>query len=608
LEPAVPAVSGWRLLARAVWTHARGAGLLWGLSHVVGGLLPALQVALTAALLDRLLQGAGRGPAALPALLPVAAALTAAMLVGQGLFTVWPACKQLCAIGLQRGLDGQLLERLASTGLAEREDPRVDALLQRAGAPGAVAADLLELCLNALMDGATIISLGLVLGLVRWWLPAGLLAGALPLVAASAHGAGARRTLELDQAADRRLADHLSDLATERAAAPEVRLFGLADHLIGRWHVLALRLARERAALVVRESAATVPARLLPRLLTFGGIALLIWLARGGGLATGRAVALIGGVIALESTLSGVAGRAAGLREGFDRLADAARLLALPAGPARDGGMPPPRPWREGIGLEGVTFRYPGAGRPALDGLTLRIRAGEHLALVGPNGAGKSTLVKCLLGLYRPEAGRITVDGIDLRAIAPQLWRRAVTPVFQDHLRPEFTVREAIAPGCPDAGPDRLRRAAAAAGAATFIEALPEAYDSPLGRSLHDDGVEPSGGQWQRLALARGLLPEPELLILDEPAAAQDPRAEAALYGRLREIAAGRTVLLISHRLGSARLADRIAVIDGGRVVELGSHDALLARGGAYAGMWAAQAAWYGDDPRGPGQHTPPEG
>ena len=596
---ALPA--GLRLLAAAAWTHTRGPALLLAALYAIGGTLPAVKVALTATLLGRLLHAAGRGPAALPAILLPALALAVAALAEYSLFTFWPVLKELCVLRLQRGLDGDLLAHLADLDLATRERPECDNLLQRAGAPGSTAGDLLETCLNWLRSGSAVLSLSVVIATVHWWLPCALIAGALPLAIAETRQSLARRALDLDQSADNRLLGHLADLVTSRAAAPEVRLFGLTAPLLDRWQTLRLRLARTRTWLAVRQSAATLPHTAAARLCTFGGIAVL-------GLTTdldpGRLVALVGGVVGLVAELGSAAHMAGSVQDGAERMRDTWSLLrlgpterippvepvTLPAPsagdlpPAADAPTPPTRPPlpRGAIACACVTFRYPGTTAPALDRCTLHIRPGERLALVGPNGAGKSTLVKCLLGLYHPEQGSIGVGG-------------TIAPVFQDYLRPEFTAAEAVAFGNPAALYDgaRLRRAAAAGGAAGFPESLPRAYDTPLGRSLYDDGAELSGGQWQRVAISRALFSEPDVLVLDEPAAALDPKAEAELYAQFREVAAPRTILLISHRLGSARLAQRIAVMDRGRIVETGPHDELLARKGLYADMWEAQAAWY---------------
>ncbi len=216
------------------------------------------------------------------------------------------------------------------------------------------------------------------------------------------------------------------------------------------------------------------------------------------------------------------------------------------------------------------------------------------MVLVGGNGCGKSTLVKCLLGLHRPDAGRITADGRDYRAIAPAGLRAAVTTAYQDFFHFELTAAESIGVGRPEAIGDReaIRHAAIQGGADAFLQQQPQGYDTPVGHVL-DGAADLSGSQWQRLAVSRAFLREAQVLILDEPTAALDPMAEAEVYARFAALAAGRTVLLVSHRLGSARLADRVLVLSGGRIVEDGRHEDLLRVGGVYARMWEEQAQWY---------------
>jgi ATP-binding cassette subfamily B protein len=246
------------------------------------------------------------------------------------------------------------------------------------------------------------------------------------------------------------------------------------------------------------------------------------------------------------------------------------------------------------VALAGVGFRYP-CGRPAvLDGLDLVLPAGRCTAVVGVNGAGKTTLVKLLTRLYEPTAGRITVDGTDLRALPVDGWRRQVSVVFQDFVRYELTAAENIACGAVHLPPDRdaVRAAAARAGVLDVLERLPRGLDTVLSRA-HRGGAELSGGQWQRVAIARSLYAldaGARLLILDEPTAALDVRAEAAFFDSFVALTRGVTSVLISHRFSSVRRADRVAVLDGGRVVELGGHAELLASEGHYARLFRLQA------------------
>jgi ATP-binding cassette subfamily B protein len=251
---------------------------------------------------------------------------------------------------------------------------------------------------------------------------------------------------------------------------------------------------------------------------------------------------------------------------------------------------PVPDPVVRGIALEGVTFRYPGSARPALERFDAFLPAGKVVAIVGPNGAGKSTLVKLLCRFYDPESGRITVDGVDLRDFAVEDLRRAITVLFQFPLNYHATARDCIALGEPDgaAGAADVEAAARAAGAHEFVSGLPAGYETQLGKWFAD-GVELSGGEWQRIAMARAYLKRSPIILLDEPTSFMDSWAEADWFERFRGLAEGRTALLITHRLSIAMRADVIMVLDDGAVAESGTHAELVERGGLYARSWAAQ-------------------
>jgi len=274
---------------------------------------------------------------------------------------------------------------------------------------------------------------------------------------------------------------------------------------------------------------------------------------------------------------------------------------------------------RRQVELQGVGFTYPGAAEPALSGVTLSIPPGQRVGIVGPNGAGKTTLARVLMGLYAPSQGSVRVGGVVLDRSTRQLWCRRCSAVFQDFTHYHLTARENVAFGDLE-HPDRVPAAAGAGGATSVIEGLPQGYETTVGPTF--GGRDLSGGQWQRLAIARAFMRDAALIVLDEPTAALDPLAELGVYARFGDLTRGQgrgaghgaperaaqpaaiTAVLISHRLASARQCDRIVVLDAGRVVEDGTHDSLMAEGGVYARLFTAQAQWY-DDAREPGRAAP---
>jgi ATP-binding cassette subfamily B protein len=273
-------------------------------------------------------------------------------------------------------------------------------------------------------------------------------------------------------------------------------------------------------------------------------------------------------------------------------LALESKLTAAEHTPTAD--LPAAAPERT-IRFEDVAFTYPGADRPVIEGLDLEIAAGTSLAVVGHNGAGKTSLVKLLSGFYAATSGKITVDGMDLAEVDPAAWRTRLSALFQDFTRYQLSVRDNIVLGAPHLADDtdRIWKACEPMGIRELIESLPNGLDTVLS-SEYEDGTDLSGGQWQRIALARALFAVQggaKVLILDEPAAALDVRAEAELYEQFLDITAGLTTIVISHRFSTVRRADRIVVLDGGKVVEDGSHSELMALGGRYAEAFTLQAS-----------------
>jgi ATP-binding cassette subfamily B protein len=313
----------------------------------------------------------------------------------------------------------------------------------------------------------------------------------------------------------------------------------------------------------------------------------------------------VGSVAFVAGALAGASASLQAIFSSFSTIADQALFLTdlvdffavKPKITSRENALPGPRPIRDGYRFENVSFAYPGSSRTIIDGIDMHLAPGERLAVVGMNGAGKTTLVKLLVRLYDPTRGRILLDGIDLREYDIDSLHESTSVIFQDFVHYDMTARENIAVGrigsITGSHPsDGIELAAALSHADAAIQRLPRGMDQMLGRRF-DGGVDLSGGEWQKVALARAYLRDAQLLILDEPAAALDARAEFEVFERFASITEGKMAVLISHRFSTVRMSDRIVVLEGGRIIEEGSHDALIARGGQYASMFELQASSY---------------
>jgi len=392
-----------------------------------------------------------------------------------------------------------------------------------------------------------------------------------------------------------RRAWYLHWLLTADGHAKEIRLFDLGALLMRRFRELRQQLRRERLQLVTRRSLAELGAQVVVTLAIFGSYAFLAYRTVNGVLTLGAMVMYYQAFQRGQGFLNGVLGGLASLYEdnlflsNFFEFLDLKPQVIEPAHP-----RPVPQPLRTGIVVDHVSFHYPTGTRKVLDDITLHIRPGEHVALVGENGAGKTTLIKLLCRLYDPSAGTITLDGVDLREFAAADLRDTMSVVFQDYARYHMTARDNIWFGDVEQPPDDASIAAAAreAGADELIAGLPHGYDTTLGKWFQE-GEELSNGEWQKVALARAFLRDSQIIVMDEPTSALDAKAEFEVFQRFRQLAAGRTAILISHRFSTVRMADRIFVIEDGRVSESGTHDELLQRQGMYARLFEMQARNY---------------
>jgi len=388
--------------------------------------------------------------------------------------------------------------------------------------------------------------------------------------------------------------DYLSFLLTRKEEAAELRAFGLADPLRRRYEVLYAERIAELRNVVRRRLRFGLAGASVTSILTAGCIAVLVAFISSGRLKLADAGAAAGAVALLAQRLQTLASASGSIYESSLFIQDFTTFVdVMPAlRRQRPTGVPPAD--FDLVTVEDVSFTYPSRSEPALDKVALEIRRGEVVALVGANGSGKTTLAKVLANLYAPSSGAVRWDGVDIAAYDPELLRSSIGVIFQDFVKYMLSARENVAAGRWEHLDDLDAVIAAAQRAAVHDLLERDGYDAQLGAQFFG-GSDLSVGQWQRVALARAFFRDAPFLILDEPTAALDPRSEADLFDKIHRLYADRTVLLISHRFSSVRGADRIYVLDAGRIVEQGSHDELMAAGGLYAELFTLQAGAYLD-------------
>jgi ATP-binding cassette, subfamily B, bacterial len=489
----------------------------------------------------------------------------------------------------------RLMEKAASLDLEQFENSDQQDRLERARRQVTGRTALLGLVFGQIQDILTAISF--MIGLLAYW-PWLIVLMALALVPSllaelTFNAQGYR--LDYFRTPERRQLDYVRYLGSSIETAKEVKLFGLNRFLIDRFRQFAQTMFVENRRLAARRAIWGGVFAALGTAAYYIAYAAVIWRTMAGDFSLGDMTFLAGSFLRLKSLLDGlllgfsqVAGQALYLDDLFSFF-EIEPHIASPSDP-----LPMPKPIRAGFVFEDVGFRYEGAERWALRHLDLAINVGEVLALVGENGAGKTTIVKLLSRLYDPTEGRILLDGRDLRDYDLEDLRKRVGVVFQDFVRFHFTAAENIAMGRIEALDDRARIAQAAdrSLADAVIARLPLGFEQPLGRRF-GGGIDLSGGEWQKIAIARAYMRDADVLVLDEPTSALDAQSEYEVFQRFRDLSAGKTTLLISHRFSTVRMADRIIVLEGGEIIEAGTHQALLGRAGCYAAMFELQAAGY---------------
>ena len=489
----------------------------------------------------------------------------------------------------------RIMRHAAQLDLDQFEDSTFYDKLERARQQTNGRTVLLSQVLGQVQD---LISMGfLAVGLMAFnpWLILLLLVAVVPAFLGESYFNDKSYALTRSQTTERRELDYLRFLGASDETAKEVKLFGLSDFLIDRFRSLSDKFYVDSRSLAIRRSGWGTFFALLGSVGYYSAYVVIIFRAIHGSLSIGDLVFLAGSFRQLRSLLEGILSRFTSVSQGAIYLQDLFEFFEIeprikPVAQPR----PFPDPVKEGFSFENVGFRYFNSERWANRHLTFTLRAGEKLALVGENGAGKTTLINLLTRLYDPTEGRILLDGVDLREYDPEDLRRHVGVIFQDYLRYQMTMAQNIAVGNISHKEDRalIETAARQSLADALAEKLPGRYDQKLGRWF-GQGVDLSGGEWQKVALARAYMRDAQLLILDEPTAALDARAEYEVFQRFAELTKGRTAVLISHRFSTVRMADRILVLDKGELLEIGSHEELLARNGRYAELFHLQARGY---------------
>lgn len=397
------------------------------------------------------------------------------------------------------------------------------------------------------------------------------------------------------RSSDRRMLDYLETLMLSDESAKEIKLFNLSQVLFDRYRKLFAKFYRENRSLAVRRNLAAAGLSGLASLGYYAAYAYVTGLAITQQISLGDLTLYAAVFVHIQESLRTLLGGLSGLYEQGLFMNNLYELLALqPLIPVSADGHGEHRGIGQGFVFENVSFRYPGTEEYVLKNINLRIRRGEKIALVGENGAGKTTLIKLLTRLYDPSEGRIILDGKDLRDISSDWLQKYIGVIFQDFVHYHLPARDNIGFGQADRLHDqeRIERAADMSGAHRLIRDLPQGYDTVLGRHFQE-GHQLSIGEWQKVALGRAFMREAQVLILDEPTASLDVRSEYEIFRKFSELAAGKTAVLISHRFSTVRMADRIVVLEGGRIVEEGSHPELMAKGGLYATLFNMQAEGY---------------
>jgi ATP-binding cassette, subfamily B, bacterial len=489
----------------------------------------------------------------------------------------------------------KIMRHASKLDLASFEDPAFHDKLERARVQATDRLSTIHEIGTAIQQVVLALSFSISLFVFSPWLLLLLILCVVPAFLAESHYAFVGYSLNFRQTPVRRQMDYLRILGASKESAKELRLFGLGDFITGEFERLSNEIHRDNVSLARRRFSAVSLLAVVSSAGYYGVYAWVIYVTMKGELSIGTMTFLTGAIAGASTSIQGVftlfssvADQALFLTDLLDFFATRPRISSKPDA------LRMPRPIREGFVFENVSFAYPGSERQILNGLNLRLEPDTRVALIGENGQGKTTIVKLLTRLYDPTAGRILLDGVDLREYDIEDLQREVGVIFQDFMRYEMTVRHNIGVGDIQRTNDAagIELAAAKSMADVVVGRLDGGMEQMLGRRFVG-GVDLSGGEWQKIALARAYFRDAQVLILDEPTAALDAIAEYEVFERFADLTAGKIALLISHRFSTVRMATRIVVLADGKIVEEGNHEQLMSLGNKYAEMFELQAANY---------------
>ena len=497
----------------------------------------------------------------------------------------------------------RLMEHAATLDLAQFEDPTFYDHMERARRQTVGRIALLTQVVSMTQDGITLLTLGGVLIAYSPWMLLLLLLAVLPSFLGETHFAALGYSLLFRWTPERRQLDYLRFVGASDKTAKEVQMFGLAPWLTDRYRTLSLKFYEENKRLSLRRGAMGAVLSIFGTLGYYTAYVVILLRAVRGEITPGTLIFLSASFARGRDTIQGILLSASSVYEQALYLRDLFVFLEMqPTIRSGPDAQKVPLIIQSGFEFENVGFRYPGSERWAIRGLNLKLNPRERVALVGENGAGKTTITKLMARLYEPTEGRITLDGVDLREYDLASLRHAIGVIFQDFVRYDMRFDENIGVGeiesvraelgSGNGVPKSIEAAATNSLAASLLPRFPMGFQQMLGRRF-EQGVDLSGGEWQKIALARAYMRDAQVLILDEPTAALDARAEYEVFVRFSELVAGRMAILISHRFSTVRMADRIIVLHNGAVAEQGSHDELVALGGLYEELFRMQAAGY---------------